>query len=599
MDTLRLLQDDFKLFLQALWAQLDLPSPTRAQYAIADYLQHGPKRLQIQAFRGVGKSWITGAFVLWTLFNDPERKIMIISASKERADNMSIFLQKLIIETPWLTHLKPEGDDSRWSRVSFDVKCSPHQAPSVKSVGITGQLTGSRADLMVLDDIEVPSNSMTELMREKLLQLVTESESILTPKHDSRILFLGTPQTTFTIYRKLAERNYRPFVWTARYPRDTSNYEGLLAPQLQEDLEKAEERRNNRQKDKVQDKNSLPDDLSWTPTDPDRFDNSDLLEREASMGRSNFMLQFMLDTSLSDAEKFPLKMADLVVTSVNPTTAPDAVVWCSDPQNVIKDAPTVGLPGDYFYAPMQLQGDWNPYSETICSIDPSGRGTDETAAAYISQRNGFLYLHEMRAYRDGYSDKTLLDILKGCKKYGVTKLVIETNFGDGIVSELFRKHLQQTKQSIDIEEVRANVRKEDRIIDALEPVLNQHRLIVNRSVIDWDFKSNPDAPPEERLLYMLFYQMSRMCREKGAVKHDDRLDCLAQGVKYYTDALAISAYEQMKIEKRDDWNDMLDAWLDDPQAAATHMALGMSLDQRQQARLLKGKSSVQRWVSNR
>ena len=68
--------------------------PTRAQYAIADYLQYGPKRLQIQAFRGVGKSWITGAFVLWTLFNNPEKKIMIISASKERADNMSIFPTK-------------------------------------------------------------------------------------------------------------------------------------------------------------------------------------------------------------------------------------------------------------------------------------------------------------------------------------------------------------------------------------------------------------------------------------------------------------------------------------------------------------------------
>ena len=99
-DVVTALQDDFKLFLQALWEQLDLPSPTRAQYSIADYLQNGPKRLQIQAFRGVGKSWITGAFVLWTLFKDPEKKIMIISASKERADNMSIFLQKLIIETP-------------------------------------------------------------------------------------------------------------------------------------------------------------------------------------------------------------------------------------------------------------------------------------------------------------------------------------------------------------------------------------------------------------------------------------------------------------------------------------------------------------------
>jgi hypothetical protein len=271
-------------------------------------------------------------------------------------------------------------------------------------------------------------------------------------------------------------------------------------------------------------------------------------------------------------------------------------VWCSDPANVIKELPTVGLPGDYFYSPMQLQGTWDSYTETICSVDPSGRGSDETAAAFISQRNGFLYLHEMRAYRDGYSDNTLLDILRGCKKYNVTKLVIETNFGDGIVGELFKKHLQQTKQAIDIEEVRANVRKEDRIIDSLEPVLNQHRLIVNKSVIEWDFKSNPDAAPEERLLYMLFYQMSRMCREKGAVRHDDRLDCLAQGVKYFTDALAISAYEKMKEVRMDDWNDMQEAWLDDPQAAANHMAFGMNLAQRKKARQLAGKKSVPTWV---
>jgi hypothetical protein len=186
---------------------------------------------------------------------------------------------------------------------------------------------------MILDDIEVPGNSMTELMREKLLQLCTEAESILTPKEDSRIMYLGTPQTTFTVYRKLAERSYKPFVWPARYPRKVSQYEGLLAPQLVEDMDGGAE--------------------PWGVTDPDRFSNDDLIEREASMGRSNFMLQFMLDTSLSDAEKFPLKCADLIVTSVNPSTGPESVVWCSDPQNVLKELPTVGLPGDYFYSPMQ------------------------------------------------------------------------------------------------------------------------------------------------------------------------------------------------------------------------------------------------------
>ena len=571
------LQSDFRYFLTAVWAHLKLPPPTRAQLCIAEYLQQGPKRLQIQAFRGVGKSWITAAFVLWTLYNNPDKKIMVVSASKDRADSFSIFCQRLVLEVPWLAHLKPKSDDQRWSRVSFDVgPAKPHQAPSVKSVGITGQLTGSRADLMILDDVEVPGNSMTELMREKLLQLCTETESILTPNPDSRIMFLGTPQTTFTIYRKLAERNYRPFVWPSRYPKKLANYEGLLAPQLVEDIENGAK--------------------PWEVTDPDRFSDEDLIEREAAMGRSNFMLQFMLDTTLSDAEKFPLKMADLIVTSVNPTTAPESIIWCSDPQNIIKEAPTVGLPGDYFYSPMQLQGQWDDYSETICSIDPSGRGSDETAATYISQRNGFLYVHEMRAYRDGYSDKTLLDILRGCRKYKVSKLLIETNFGDGIVAELFKKHLIQTKQNIDVEEVRANVRKEDRIIDALEPVLNQHRLVIDRGLIDWDYNSNKDAPPEERLLYMLFYQFSRMCREKGAVKHDDRLDSLAQGVKYFTDAMAISANQEIAKRKFEEWQDLEQAWKDDPQSAANHMVLGMTHKQRQQARGL-AKNSVPTWVS--
>jgi hypothetical protein len=190
----------------------------------------------------------------------------------------------------------------------------------------------------------------------------------------------------------------------------------------------------------------------------------------------------------------------------------------------------------------------------------------------------------VRAYRDGYSDNTLLDILRGCKKYNVTKLLIETNFGDGIVAELFKKHLQQTKQAIDVEEVRANVRKEDRIIDALEPVMNQHRLIIDKSVVEWDYSSNKDAAPEERLLYMLFYQMSRMCREKGAVKHDDRLDSLAQGVKYFTDAMSISAYETVKQRRMEDWQDLLEAFIDDPQSATDHLVMGFSLDQRKQAR---------------
>lgn len=548
------IKSDFRVFLSLVWKELDLPKPTRAQLCIADYLQNGPKRLMVSAFRGVGKSWVTAAFVLWVLFNDPDKKIMVISASKERADNFSIFCQKLILDIDWLAHLRPRDDNQRWSRISFDVgPAKPHQAPSVKSVGITGQLTGSRAHLMVFDDVEVPLNSATDMQREKLLQLVTEAESILTPDETSRILFLGTPQSVFTIYRKLAERSYKPFVWPARYPRDFAKYEGLLAPQLVEDLEQ---------------KKIDP----WTPTDT-RFSDLDLLEREAAMGRSNFMLQFMLDTTLSDAEKFPLKFQDLIVTPLGEECA-ERYAWSSDPRYCLKELSPVGLPGDRFYGPMFIDEGIVPFDETIVSVDPSGRGTDETVACVLSQANGYIFLRDMKAFKDGYSDQTLSSICSLAKRYKAGKMLIESNFGDGMVSELMKRHTTQMQVPIDIEEVRATTRKEERIIDTLEPVLNQHKLIIDPKVLDWDYRSNPDEAPEKRLEYMLMYQMSRMCREKGAIKHDDRIDALAQGVQWYIDALALSATKQAATRKYEEWQAMQDLFEEAPRLATDLLVLG-------------------------
>jgi hypothetical protein len=551
------LKASFPLFLTLVWKSLDLPRPTRAQIAIARYLQDGPKRLQIQAFRGLGKSWIAAAFTLWILFRDRDKKIMVVSASKQRADDFTIFCQKCLIEISWLNHLTPQDDDQRWSRVSFDVRgCRPAQSPSVKSVGITGQLTGSRADLIIFDDVEVPSNSATDLMREKLLQLVTEGESVLTPKEDSRIVFLGTPQTTFTIYRTLRERNYKPFVWPARYPKSLVGYEDILAEDLQGDI----------------DEHGL-DKLSWKPTDT-RFSEINLLEREQSMSRSNFMLQFMLDTSLSDALKFPLKLSDFSVLSLDPARGPSDLVWGADKETLL-DLPAVALPGDRWHRP-KATGEFIPWNETITAVDPSGRGKDETVSIILSQINGFIYIRDIYATQDGYSDATLREILRRSRQFGSKTCLIESNFGDGAIMELLKKHAIEMKVGMNFEETRATTRKEDRIIDTLEPVLNQHRLIIDQRLITWDYQSNNDMAPEERLPRMLMYQLTRMCREKGAVKHDDRVDALALGVKYFQDILAISSKEALIQEKRQEWDRMITTFMEQPTLATDMLVAGKS-----------------------
>ena len=107
---------------------------------------------------------------------------------------------------------------------------------------------------------------------------------------------------------------------------------------------------------------------------------------------------------------------------------------------------------------------------------------------------------------------------------------MESNFGDGMICELFNRHIVQMGAGFSTEEVRATVRKEERIIETLEPVMNQHKLIIDPKVWKYDYSSNPDAPPENDWSICSDTKMSRMCREKGAVKHDDRVDALAQGV---------------------------------------------------------------------
>lgn len=527
---------------------------------MARYLQHGGPRLQLQMFRGCGKSWVTAAFVMWTLYVDRDKKVMVVSASKQRADDFSLFCQTCIISYPFLQHLDNSGKDNRWSRVSFDVKgCEPAQSPSVKSVGITSAMTGSRADLIVADDIENPGNSATDIQREKLLHLTTEFESILVPKPSSRIIYLGTPQSLFTVYSKLEVRGYKALVWPARFPAEASMpaYDGRLAEELETDI-----------------RESGLSALAGQPTDT-RFSDRLLAERESVMGKAAFQLQFMIDTSMSDMLRYPLRLGDIPVVSLDPRKCPGTVIWSQDPTNRIGDLEAISLPGDHWFRPARLGDDWLDWpADTIIAVDPSGRGKDETGVVVLSQVAGNIYLRALRGFREGYSDATLTAILKLGLQYGATMCLVESNFGDGTVVALLQKHAREMQVPMTFEETRAFVRKEERILDALEPVTTQHRLIVDRGVVEYDLASNQDLPLEERLQKTLAYQLTRLSRDKGALKHDDRVDALAMGVAYFTDRLNVSQFEEAKKISQEAYSTMLKQMDEDPTRFVDDLVLG-------------------------
>ncbi len=544
-DQFRAKYPDFRLFAEAVWAYLMLPPPTEIQADISHTLQYGPKRFILEAFRGVGKSWLTVAFVCWLLATDIELAILVVSASKPAADEFSTFTLRLMREMPELIWLAP-GDEDRDSKIMFDVAgCRPKKAPSVKSLGITSQLTGSRADIIIADDIEIPSNSLTPGMREKLSEQVKEFDSIIKPEPDCRIIFLGTPQCEDSIYNKLQDRGYRCRIWPARFPtqEELNEYGDRVSPSITRRMAASSV------------------ELVGRPTDALRFTDLDLTERALSYGRAGFALQFQLRTRLSDLERYPLKVRELIVMDCDRTTAPEKPIYASDPEHEIVVQNNLAMKGDRFYRPMAVVGKWLPYTGIVMSIDPSGRGKDETGYAVVANLNGYLYVLACGGLQGGYDEHVLKALSLIAKTYSVNHVVIEANFGDGMYQALLQPVMAKI-YDVTLEEVKHSVQKEKRLCDALEPVIQGHRLVLDISLIDSDYRSISEYSQETAHQYSLIYQMTRLTREKGALAHDDRLDALAIAVMYWTTSLSSDADTEQREQRTRDLDRELEAFMD-------------------------------------
>jgi len=393
----------------------------------------------IEAFRGIDKSWVTSAYVVWPLYMNPQLNILVVSASKSRSDDFTTFTLRLINEIEGLAHLWPKTNQ-RQSKISFDLApAAASHAPSVKSVVISGQLAGSRADVIVADDIEVPNNSITQGMRDKLSEAMKEIDAIL--KYDGRIIYLATPQNQESLYNKLPDRGYKVNIWPARHPNPEQlvGYGSKIPPLIGNAL-------------------AIDANIVGEPTDPNRFSNFDLLEREASYGRSGFALQFMHDTKLSDAERYPLKMSDLIVIDVPTQEAPEKVSWSSDSQYIVEELPNVTFNGGHYHKPMFMSSEFVEYTGSVMSIDPSGRGKDETGYAVVKILNGYLYVRRCGGITGGYSEEALQKLAVIAKEEQVNEIIVESNFGDGMFNQLFMPVLNKV-HSVTMSEVRHNKKR--------------------------------------------------------------------------------------------------------------------------------------------
>ena len=526
-------KENFWAFVYIVWKSIGLPKPTPIQVDIAQFLQNPPSdRVIIQGFRGVAKSFLTCAYAVWRLWSDRDLKVLIVSASSDRADANARFIKSIIHTIPFLEDMKADKTQLDTQNLFSVGGAKADISPSVKSVGITGQITGTRADLLISDDVEVPKNSGTQMQRDKLAEAVKEYDAILKP--NGQIIYLGTPQNEASLYNTLQQRGYITRIWTVLYPEsqaERDSYGDNLAPFIANRYD------------------SDPEKWAGKPTDPERFDDIEIAKRKLSYGRAGFALQFMLNTNLSDYEKYPLKVSDLIVEELDMHETSTKWSWANGIQQRLQDIPCVAMKGDMYYAPLSRSPETMPYTGTVMAIDPSGRGKDESSYAIMKSLNGFLFLMDVGGFEEGYSDLTLTKMAQLAKFWEVNEVVVEANFGDGMFTKVMTPIFSKIHPCA-ITEVKNTKQKELRIIDTLEPVLMRHKLIVNRSVIENDYRRY-----ETNQAYSLIYQMTRMCRDKNAIAHDDRLDAVTMATSYWLDNMDVDSNRLPEISEMEleDW----------------------------------------------
>lgn len=556
LDELRKAYPTFLPFLHDMMQELGFTN-SQIQDEIGEYLEKGPDYMMIQAQRGQAKTTITAIFAVWCLIHDTQLRILIVSAGETQANEISTLIVRLIQQVDILWPLRP--DKSKGDRTAVDAFDVNYQlkridkSPSVACFGIMGNAQGKRADLLIGDDVESAVNSDTQAKREKLLALTRDFTSMNT---DGRIIYLGTPQSTDSIYNSLPSRGFEVRVWPGRLPnaKQMEHYADTLAPSIRKLAEARPDLTTGHGLDGQQ----------GIALDP-RINEAILMKKELDQGPAYFQLQHMLLTALMDAFRFPLKTTNLILARFNTDQLPLSVI-----RNVNIATQVIRQIGSKKMMFSTLMGSDPAVAKAvrkITYIDPAGGGQngDETALAHGSLLNSTIFISGSYGFPGGYEQDKLQAIADNILAYRPDTVYIEKNFGYGAFTAVFAPILHRT--FIDagllppgIEDDMVTGQKERRIIGTLEPVMGRGSLVFHEDMLTEEAISLARYDLRVRYTYSLFHQLHLITKEKDSLVHDDRLDAVEGVVRKLSAGLTLDANKREEEERRQ----QLDAWTRNP-----------------------------------
>ena len=521
-------------------------STTAMQLDIARYMadrSYGRKKM-VQAQRGEAKSTLAALYAVWSLIQDQSTRVLVVSGGEKQASDVAILIIRIIEQWHLLCWLRP--DSSRGDRTSFenyDVHCDLKpldKSASVSCVGITANLQGKRADILIPDDIETSKNSMTQPMRDQLLLLSKDFAAINT---HGETLYLGTPQTKDSIYKTLKSRGFHVRIWPGRYPNpdEVQRYApGSLAPSILEAHEA----------DPTLGTGHGIDGTRGAPSDPERYNEDALLEKELDFGPEGFSLQFMLDTTLTDALRTRIRLSDFIVGDYTGEGAPEQLWWAAEPRCRIQELPP-NVSEYTLYRAASSSDQYMPYQHKVLVVDPAGNGGDEVAFAVLGATNSYIHLMTVGGLRGGMTEQNMDTLFEIAEEFGVKDFKIEANMGHGVVSALMVGHAEKRKLiGFGFEDFYAKGQKERRIIDTISPITRRHKFVVHTRAIEDDLKYCNEHPRDMRTVTSVFYQLANITYDRGCLSKDDRADAVQAGVMFLTGLLSVD--DEKEAQKRKD-----------------------------------------------
>ena len=523
---------------------------TKQQRQIARKMQYGKKRLFIAAQRGEAKSTLAGLFAVWCLIRDQDEHVLIVSGGEKQASDVAIMVLRLIEQWSLLCWMRPDpAKGDRTSFQAYDLHCSLRRvdkSPSVACVGITAQLQGKRATILIPDDIETTKNSLTQPMREQL-SLLSKEFGAIAAVDAARILYLGTPQSKDSVYKGLPGRGYEVCIWPGRYPtseelermgRDT------IAPEILEAIEA----------DPLLQHGGGLDGSRGMPTDPERYSEEAEQEKEIEYGPEGYQLQYMLDTTLSDAARTKIKLEDILFARLDPKRVPEHFTYAGSVQTQLLTGLPWTLQGHHVYQPASQSTRFCPFELRVMSVDPAGSGGDEVAYAVGGAANSYIHLLQVGGYKGGMSKENCRRILCIAREHEVAKVFVEANQGVGMARALLLQALAELRvedprfPEIGIEDFYSSGQKERRIIDTISPLSRRHKLIVHWAAVESDRESCDKHDLSKRKGMSLWYQLSSITYDRGCLVHDDRADCVQKVLSELSKLLVVD--ETTEAEKR-------------------------------------------------